>query len=87
MTTKPGERMPRLVETIANSKVSSGGRANLGLCQAGFAFKTASDQLVYIDPYFSDDPGGFLEHCRELAPQARALLMSPEEEFIFEKRP
>lgn len=46
--------MTKLAETIANCKVSPGHLAIFWLCQAGFAFKTASGQRVYIDPYFSD---------------------------------
>jgi L-ascorbate 6-phosphate lactonase len=46
--------MPRLAETIAQRKVTRNHLAIFWLCQAGFAFKTASGELVYIDPYFSD---------------------------------
>jgi L-ascorbate 6-phosphate lactonase len=31
------------------------------------------------------EPGVFLEHCKELAPQTHAALMKPGEELIFEK--
>ena len=49
-----GDRMPSVAETIAQRKVNAGELAIYWLCQAGFAFKSSSDEVVYIDPYFSD---------------------------------
>lgn len=46
--------MPRLAETITDCRVRRGQLAFFWLCQAGFAFKNASGELTYIDPYFSD---------------------------------
>ncbi len=46
--------MPSVAETIAQRKVNAGELAIYWLCQAGFAFKSSSNQVVYIDPYFSD---------------------------------
>ena len=31
------------------------------------------------------DPGSFLGHCSELAPDVQALVMKPGERFLFEK--
>jgi len=42
------------VEAIRDCRVSRGQLAIYWLCQAGFAFKSSSSELVYIDPYFSD---------------------------------
>src|ERR1700681_1797123 len=49
-----GGPMPRLAETIAQRKVNPGQLAVYWLGQAGFAFKSSSNEVVYIDPYFSD---------------------------------
>jgi L-ascorbate metabolism protein UlaG (beta-lactamase superfamily) len=49
-----GDRMPSVAETIAQRKVNAGELAIFWLCQAGFAFKSSSNEVVYIDPYFSD---------------------------------
>jgi len=46
--------MPSLAETIAQRKVNAGELAIYWLCQAGFAFKSSLNEVVYIDPYFSD---------------------------------
>lgn len=46
--------MPSLAEQIAGRKVEAGQLAIYWLCQAGFAFKSSSNKIVYIDPYFSD---------------------------------
>jgi L-ascorbate 6-phosphate lactonase len=43
-----------LATTIVNRKVPEGSLALYWLCQAGFAFKTSTGQIVYIDPYLSD---------------------------------
>src|ERR1700687_2168207 len=49
-----GDRMPSVAETIARRKVNAAELAIYWLCQAGFAFKSSSSEIVYIDPYFSD---------------------------------
>jgi len=49
-----GDRMPSVAERIAQLQVNAGELAIYWLCQAGFAFKSSSGELVYIDPYFSD---------------------------------
>jgi L-ascorbate 6-phosphate lactonase len=49
-----GDRMPSFAERIVQRKVNSGELAIYWLCQAGFVFKSSSNELVYIDPYFSD---------------------------------
>jgi L-ascorbate 6-phosphate lactonase len=41
-------------DTIAERKVNAGELAIYWLCQAGFAFKSSANAVVYIDPYFSD---------------------------------
>jgi L-ascorbate 6-phosphate lactonase len=46
--------VPSLAENIANRKPASGELAIYWLCQAGFAFKSSANKVVYIDPYFSD---------------------------------
>lgn len=46
--------MPSVAETIAQRKVNAGELAIYWLCQAGFAFKSAANEVIYIDPYFSD---------------------------------
>ncbi len=46
--------MPSFAESLAQRKVNPGELAIYWLCQAGFAFKSGSNELVYIDPYFSD---------------------------------
>lgn len=46
--------MPSLAQRIALRKVNAGELAIYWLCQAGFAFKSNSNEVVYIDPYFSD---------------------------------
>lgn len=43
-----------LAKAIESEKVGRGGLAIYWLSQAGFVFKTPSDKIVYIDPYFSD---------------------------------
>jgi L-ascorbate metabolism protein UlaG (beta-lactamase superfamily) len=64
---------------------------NMDAREAALATRLIAPQVVIPSHFWmfieqNGDPGGFLEHCKELAPQARALLMSPGEEFIFEKR-
>jgi len=46
--------MASLAQRIAVRKVNAGELAIYWLCQAGFAFKSSSNEVVYIDPYFSD---------------------------------
>jgi len=46
--------MPNLAETIAHHKVKAGQLAIYWICQAGFVFKNSANEVVYIDPYFSD---------------------------------
>jgi L-ascorbate 6-phosphate lactonase len=43
--------LPRILRTRT---VAPGQLALYWLCQAGFAFKTSSNQIILIDPYFSD---------------------------------
>jgi L-ascorbate 6-phosphate lactonase len=49
-----GDRMASFAERIIQRKVNAGELAIYWLCQAGFAFKSSSNEVVYIDPYFSD---------------------------------
>lgn len=72
--------MPSVAETIAQRKVNAGELAIYWLCQAGFAFKSSSNQVVYIDPYFSDVVErlvGFkrMMACPVLAEEADAYLI------------
>ncbi len=46
--------MNDLAKTIADLQVPEGSLAVYWLCQAGFAFKTSTGQIVYVDPYLSD---------------------------------
>lgn len=46
--------MVDLARSIEETKVEKGCLAIFWLAQAGFAFKTSSDKIVYIDPYISD---------------------------------
>src|SRR5437868_5485331 len=46
--------MTDLARNIAATAVEPGSVALFWLCQAGFAFKSSSGRVVYIDPYFSD---------------------------------
>jgi L-ascorbate 6-phosphate lactonase len=46
--------MPNTAEAIACRTVAPGELAIYWLSQAGFAFKSSSGEVVYIDPYFSD---------------------------------
>lgn len=46
--------MANLAERVAQRKVTPGHLAIYWLCQSGFLFKTSSQELVYVDPYFSD---------------------------------
>ena len=46
--------MTRLAATIASLKVDSGSLAIIWLGQAGFAFKTSNNQLIFIDAYLSN---------------------------------
>jgi L-ascorbate 6-phosphate lactonase len=46
--------MPSVAESIRQRKLAKGQLAIYWLCQAGFAFKGSSGEVVYIDPYFSD---------------------------------
>lgn len=46
--------MRSVAQAIAQRKVNAGELAIYWLCQAGFAFKDSSNEVVYIDPYFSD---------------------------------
>jgi L-ascorbate 6-phosphate lactonase len=64
-------------ETIRLAKVGPRELAIYWLCQAGFAFKGNSDEVIYIDPYFSDVVErvvGFkrMMTCPMLAEQANA---------------
>jgi L-ascorbate 6-phosphate lactonase len=43
-----------LAQTIATREVSKDHLAIYWLCQAGFAFKSSTGSIVYIDPYLSD---------------------------------
>ena len=75
-----GVRMPNLAEKITLSKVAPNHLAIYWLCQAGFAFKTSSDEVIYIDPYFSDLVErlvGFkrMMNCPVLAEEANANLI------------
>jgi L-ascorbate metabolism protein UlaG (beta-lactamase superfamily) len=46
--------MASFAENVARRVVSAGELALYWLCQSGFLFKTSSQELVYVDPYFSD---------------------------------
>ena len=46
--------MARFAETIAQRKVTPGSSQSIGCARLGFAFKSSSNEVVYIDPYFSD---------------------------------
>ena len=46
--------MPSVAETIQKRKVGPKQLAIYWLCQAGFAFKSFTGEILYIDPYFSD---------------------------------
>jgi L-ascorbate 6-phosphate lactonase len=47
--------MPRTLATmVGTEKVMMGSLAIYWLSQAGFVFKSPSEKIVYIDPYFSD---------------------------------
>jgi L-ascorbate 6-phosphate lactonase len=53
-TARSEASMASTAEAIRDCRVSRGQLAIYWLCQAGFAFKSSSSELVYIDPYFSD---------------------------------
>jgi L-ascorbate 6-phosphate lactonase len=46
--------MPRLAQRIREVKVPQGHLAIFWISQAGFVYKTAGGQVIYIDPYLSD---------------------------------
>ncbi len=46
--------MLSLAENIAQRALTPGQLAIYWLCQAGFGFKNSANEVVYIDPYFSD---------------------------------
>jgi len=46
--------MKNLAQEIATTKVPEGSAAIWWLAQAGFVFKSASGNVVYLDPYLSD---------------------------------
>lgn len=46
--------MKRLAEKIRETRIPKGLIALWWLGQAGFAFKTESGALIYVDPYLSD---------------------------------
>lgn len=46
--------MASFAESVAQREVTAGQLAIYWLCQSGFLFKTSSQELVYVDPYFSD---------------------------------
>src|ERR1039457_1529323 len=46
--------MPSFAEKIASRKVAPGELAIYWLCQAGFAFKNSSNEIVYVEPYLTD---------------------------------
>jgi L-ascorbate 6-phosphate lactonase len=46
--------MASFVENVARRTVAAGQLATYWLCQSGFLFKTSVNELVYVDPYFSD---------------------------------
>ena len=64
--------MPSVAETIAQRNVNTGELAIYWLCQAGFAFKSSSNQVVYIDPYFSDVVERLIGFKRMMACPVRA---------------
>jgi L-ascorbate 6-phosphate lactonase len=75
-----GDQMRSLAERIAQHKVNAGELAIYWLCQAGFALKGSSNEVVYIDPYFSDVVErliGFkrMMPCPVLAEEANANLI------------
>jgi L-ascorbate 6-phosphate lactonase len=72
--------MRSFAETIAQRKVNAGELAIYWLCQAGFAFKSRANKVVYVDPYFSDVVErvvGFkrMMTCPVLAEEANADLV------------
>ena len=46
--------MPDLAKAIADLRVPAGALGIFWLAQAGFAFKTPSSQIIYVDPYLTD---------------------------------
>jgi len=46
--------MASLADIIAARQVPENNLAIYWLCQAGFAFKSTANQIVYVDPYLSD---------------------------------
>jgi L-ascorbate 6-phosphate lactonase len=46
--------MSSLAQRVASRKVNGGELAIYWLCQAGFVFKNSANEIVYIDPYFSE---------------------------------
>lgn len=44
--------MPSVAEMLAKRRVAPRQLAVYWLCQAGFAFKASSGQVVFVDPYF-----------------------------------
>ena len=72
--------MHSLGERIATRKVAKDQLAVYWLCQAGFAFKSSTGAVVYIDPYFSDTVErlvGFkrMMTCPTTAAEAKADLI------------
>jgi L-ascorbate 6-phosphate lactonase len=65
--------MTRLAETIESLKVESGSLAIFWLGQAGFAFKTSRDNLIFIDTYLTN----MCESLPGLGIMAKRLISSP----------
>ena len=61
--------MSRTSQAIADLKVPNGALGIFWLAQAGYAFKTSSGQIVYVDPYLSD--------CVERLAGFKRLMVSP----------
>jgi len=60
-----------LAQLIEDTKVSTGSVAIFWLGQAGFVFKSARDEIIYVDPYLSDGVE------RQLGLGFKRIMMSP----------
>ena len=71
--------MLRLVERIKQTQVSSGELAIFWISQAGFVYKTANDQVIYVDPYLTDSVGRLYGHLMYGFKRLTPTLVEPEE--------
>jgi L-ascorbate 6-phosphate lactonase len=69
----------------------NGRYGNMDAQEAAFLTRDVSPQLAIASHFWmfvehNGDPALFLDRCSQLAPNTKALVMKPGEEYIFRKR-